>query len=511
MKTTVSRVLFGLGALVSLSGAPLRGQQAPKDLKATIASPTKVSLTWTRGTNAVGHRILRGVGSASPALIGYVQSPGVTYTDASAPAGTQLVYQVMAKYPNGPNAYTAKVGITTPSAGSTASSTPPPSTSTPAPSSAAAVPSSPVATALPVATTNTAVLVRSPTSAVPAGRLAPAVAAAPAPAPVSVVPAAPAAPMPVSGRYRVVANGFSVIHESYDDFLSRDGKYDEVYGGFTMLHFDRKTGDVLDRDLRRTKVLGDIHNFPDRLRAGSASGTGGLRAGDSYPDAGHARYRGQDGAEPNSQTFPFKVWEGTLTDGADAAIILPTMWEQDNDGSTYDAWHQSEVSSASQIWFDGTVQQAVKQTSLGVIAPPGAITPNMSPTFSNESFAAGFFAAMGQPWVASLLAGSRDRPIGMVPGALAAVGATAAPPGAVAPLAADVALPRRAIVLTREIIEHALNGSRILPDPASLGAANMWMLAYFDVPVGVIPVLLKDGPGSNLQATYVLYLQVERM
>jgi hypothetical protein len=292
-----------------------------------------------------------------------------------------------------------------------------------------------------------------------------------------------------------------VIHESFDDVLSRDGRYDEVYGGFTMLRFDRKTGDVLDRDLRRTKVLGDINNFPDRLRAGTASGTGGLRAGDSYPDAGHARYRGQDGAPPNRQTFPFEVWEGTLTDGADAAIILPTMWEQDNDGSTYDAWHQAEVSSASQIWFDGAVQQALRQTSLGVIAPPGSITPNMSPTFANDAAGAiGFFAAVGQPWVATLIAGSRDRPIGMVPGGLA-VGATTT----------AASLPRRAIVLTREIIEHALNGPRILPDPAALDPASMWMLAYLDVPVGVIPVLLRDGPGNNLQAIYVMYLQVERM
>jgi hypothetical protein len=307
--------------------------------------------------------------------------------------------------------------------------------------------------------------------------------------------------MPVSGRYRVVANGFSVIHESYDDMLSRDGKYDEVYGGFTMLHYDRKTGDVLDRDLRRTKVLGDINNFPDRLRAGTASGSGGLKAGDSYPDAGHARYRGQDGAEPNSQTFPFKVWEGTLTQGADAAVILPTMWEQDNDGSSYDAWHQAEVNSASQIWFDPTVQQALKQTSLGVVAPPGSITPNMAPTFGeNAAGAIGFFAAMGQPWVASLIMGSRDRPIGMVPGGVAGVASSV-----------GAALPRRAIVLTREIIESSLSGSRILPDPATLGPGNAWMLAYFDVPVGVIPVLLRDGPGQNLQANYVMYLQVERM
>ena len=495
MITTVSRMLLGLGALLGLAGAPLRAQQAPKDLKATIVSPTKVNLTWTKGTNAVGHRVLRGVGSVAPALIGYVQSPGAAYTDASAPAGTQLVYQIVAKYPNSPNAYSAKVSVMTPGAGSTASSTPTPSTSTPAPSSAAGVPSSPVVTAVPLATAKTAVLHRSPTSGVPAGRLAPAVVAEPAPAPVSAVPAAPAAPMPVSGRYRVVANGFTVIHESFDDQLSRDGKYDEVYGGFTMLHYDRKTGDVLDRDLRRTKVLGDIQNFPDRLRAGSASGSGGLRAGDSYPDAGHARFRG--GVEPNSQTFPFKVWEGTLTDGADAAVILPTMWEQDNDGSTYDAWHQAEVSSASQIWFDGAVQQALKQTSLGVIAPPGSITPNMTPTFGKDALAAtGFFAALGQPWVGALFAGSRDRPIGMVPGPVTGVGA---------------ALPRRAIVLTREIIEHSLNGSKILPDPASLGPGNAWMLAYFDVPVGVIPVLLRDGPGQNLQANYVMYLQVERM
>jgi hypothetical protein len=169
------------------------------------------------------------------------------------------------------------------------------------------------------------------------------------------------------------------------------------------------------------------------------------------------------------------------------------MWEQDNDGSTYDAWHQSEVSSASQIWFDAAVQQALKQTSLGVIAPPGSITPNMTPTFGSQSMVtAGFFAALGQPWVAALIAGSRDRPIGMTSGGVPA-------------------LPRRAIVLTREIIEHALNGARVFPDPASLPATDMWMLAYLDVPVGVIPVLLKDGPGQILQANYVMYLQVERM
>ena len=75
-------------------------------------------------------------------------------------------------------------------------------------------------TAVPLATTNTAVLHRSPASAVAAGRLAPvAVARRTRTRGYSgaAAPAAPAAPMPVSGRYRVVANGFTVIHESFDD------------------------------------------------------------------------------------------------------------------------------------------------------------------------------------------------------------------------------------------------------------------------------------------------------
>jgi hypothetical protein len=475
MKAMICWTVVGLAALISVAATPAAAQQAPKNLQATIMSPTKVMLTWTRGTNASTHRIFRGVpGSLQP--IAWVPAPGAAYTDDGAAPGTELVYQVMAKYPNSPNAYSAKIRVTTPAATSTAVVTPPVG-------SPAAIPSSPVLSAAPV--------LRSATLA-PVGV---SLAAAPTAAPATLAPAAAPPPAtPVSGRYRVVANGFSVVHESFDDFLSRDGKYDEVYGGFIVFHYDRQTGNLLDRDLRRTKVLGDVNNFPDRLRAGTASGTGGLRAGDSYPDAGHARFRGQDGGQPNEQTFPFKVWEGTLTDGRDAAVIMPSIWEQDNDASPYDLWHQSEVTSASQIWFDAAVQKAVKQTALGVIAPPGSITPNITPTFGADAAAAsGFFAAMGQPWVGALFAGSRDRPIGMSSSGVLPT------------------LPRRAIVLTREIVEAALNGSRVLPNPAALAPPEMFLLAYLDVPVGVIPVLLRDGPGANLQATYVMYLQVERM
>ncbi len=565
MRPTVVRAALGLVTLFASAGVPLAAQS---NLTATVVGPTTVTLKWNAATGSNGYSIQRALGQGSFATLNSAKIPGTTYTDANAPAQSALRYRIRAAYPNRDYTYSGKVDVVTPASGGNTASAPPNSAAgaaaaggtsqtsaagQPAASGAAAggaaagAPSGGGAPAAGQASTTTApaaggkaaasttagggapaasgasattALVPTATAAVPSSpttgvvqltplRLAEAtpvltagptkLAVAPsAPAATPSTPAAPAspapAPTPASGRYRVVANGFSVVHESFDDMLSRDGKYDEVYGGFAMFHFDRKTGDLLDRDLRRTKVLGDINNFPDRLRAGTASGSGGLRAGDSYPDAGHARYRGQDGAEPNSQTFPFKVWEGTLTNEADAAVILPTMWEQDNDGSPYDLWFQAEVASASQIWFDPSVQQAAKQTALGVIAPPGSITPNMTPTFGTGAVvASSFFAALGQPWVGALFAGSRDRPIGMVS-------------SGVLP-----ALPRRAIVLTREIIEQALSGSRVLPNPASLAPAEMWLLAYLDVPVGVIPVLLRDGPGQNLQATYVLYLQVERL
>jgi hypothetical protein len=488
MRTTVSRVLLGLSAL--LSAGPLAAQQAPKDLKATVVSPTKVSLAWTRGTNAVGHRVLRGVGSGHPTMIADLQGPAAAYIDASAPAGTRLVYQVMAKYSSGPNRYSAKVGVTTPSAGSTASSTPPPSGSTPtatqptatpaAPSSAAAVPSSPVVAAVPLAAPTTAVLQRTPTAA----------------------PAAPPPPaLPVSGRYRVVANGFSVVQQAHSH-------HDDVYGGFIMLHFNRQTAQLLNQDARRTKVLGDINGrvFGEtdggdfkRLRAGTASATGGLKNGDSYPDAANARVRGQHSAPPNRETFPFEIWTGQLTNASDAVIILPTLWSRDGKTQGFDNWQNAELTAASQIWWDPAVQQALRQTTLGVVAPPGSSTPNSDQQFRKlgEVVGAVFLAGLGQPWALGLVfdPSSKDRPIGLSPSANG--------------------IPRRAIVLTREMIEQALNSSRV-PLNLTMVVPNYppWILPYLDVPVGVIPVLLFDyvpPPGAPLRTAYVMYLQVERM
>jgi hypothetical protein len=78
---------------------------------------------------------------------------------------------------------------------------------------------------------------------------------------------------------------------------------------------------------------------------------------------------------------------------------------------------------------------------------------------------------------------------------------------------AGAGLPRRAVVLTREIIEHALNAPPTPPDLSGLPPDAPWLSAYFiGLPAGVIPVLLMDRNGVSSQVpAYVMYLQVERM
>jgi|tagenome__1003787_1003787.scaffolds.fasta_scaffold20958360_2 hypothetical protein len=475
MRVDLQSTLSGAIILVSMWAASLEAQQPPPgNVQATASGPTRVKLTWTAPAAANGYIVQRGIGQNALERLTPDKITTTAYTDAAAPASSALRYRVKAFFPGGATSLSAIVSVTTPSAASnTASGTQPNQQLAAAPSA------------------DRSAIVREPHqagfTAVPAS-------------PVLATPgAAPAAAS--SGRYRVVANGFSVVQQAHSN-------HDDVYGGFVMLHFNRQNGELLDRDARHTNVLGDINgrvfgetdggSFP-RLHAGTASASGGLRNGDSYPDAGHARFRGADGIPPNRQTFPFEIWTGDLTNASDAIVILPTLWSRDGKTQPYDDWQTKELSAGSQIWYDQAVQEALRQTSLGVVAPPGAITPNGNQRFSEMAKLVGLaiVGGMGQPWVLGFAfdPSAHDFPIGFDPGAKA--------------------LPRRAIVLTREMIEQALNSPK-LPLNTTMVVPNYpaWILPYLDAPVGVIPVLLFDRvppPGEPLRTSYVMYLQVERI
>ena len=308
-----------------------------------------------------------------------------------------------------------------------------------------------------------------------------------------------------TGRYRVVANGFRVLHQTKDEPLSRDGHGDEVYAGFTMFHFDRRSSQLLDRDNRRTRVIGE-GGFPGigtegRVKGGTATPDGGFQQRDVFPPVADPSQR--YGATPTDFTFPFKIWEGQLTNAQDAVIILPTLWEWDGIQDGYNKWFSLEVTNAPQIWSDQGVQAAVNGTQLALITPPGTIETSFGPHLNAGGVVIFALETIGLFPPVGLLGNSYDRPIGV--GMNGNTFTTTAAPQ----------LPRRAIVLTREIVENALtrlaawvpaqNAPILIAVP---GTEPMFVPA---VPPGTIGVQLFEAPADDLQGMYLMYIQVERV
>jgi hypothetical protein len=174
----------------------------------------------------------------------------------------------------------------------------------------------------------------------------------PSPTPPPAPPSAPASTSPsaTSGNYRIVANGFRVLHETKDDVLSRDGHGDEVYGAFAMFHYDRPTSALRGQNLRRTMVIGERANEPNRIRGGTWTQNGGFRGGDVFPAVADPSKR--YGVAPGDQSFPFLIWQGPLSDGQDALILIPTLWEFDGNSQGYDKWFSTEQQELPRIWSD---------------------------------------------------------------------------------------------------------------------------------------------------------------
>lgn len=267
-----------------------------------------------------------------------------------------------------------------------------------------------------------------------------------------------------SGRYRVVANGFRVINHTNDlnSIMTSEGEGDEVYAGFAMFHVGRPQGNMLDKDLRSTQVHGAVGRIAGRVKAGTASVNGGLQNTDVYPAVLDPSQR--HGQTPGDQTFPFLVWDGTLTNAHDAVIILPTLWESDalkseKNQASYTNWFVAESAEFPRFWSDPAVQQVLQGTTIGLTMPAGW-------TYFTAFDPLSFF----------------DHPIGAIfdPGvvALGALGGT------------GKRLPRRAIILTREMIEAALAGGN---------------------GIVTVPLIDQGAQGVVGNGHYVLYVQVERV
>lgn len=275
--------------------------------------------------------------------------------------------------------------------------------------------------------------------------------------------------------------------------LSRDGVGDEVYAAAYIRRYDRATGQLLQTFIRQTMPYGDVAQFGGtRIQAGTRSPTGGIQDGDAVSAGPLLTVRA---VPPQNATLPLRLWEGPLTDGADALVITPSLWEQDGSAAFHGQWVLQQQTLNMSIFSNTAIQRQITETRFGAIVS-GAAGVNTGPQFGSQTrqFADMMLMQFGFP-LASLLQTTSDRPIGL----LSSVG--------------GIILPTQAIVLTREIIESALSGPALGVVPSPMGNVTGVVAPR----PGLIYLQFQDGP--NLSSTfpperpaiYQMYIQVERM
>ena len=137
--------------------------------------------------------------------------------------------------------------------------------------------------------------------------------------------------------YRVVFTGLKLTEAVGDDILDFDGKGNEIFASAMIIASKNPREPVTHLGTAQTRVYGDNNNFPDRIRAGSAGATGGLRAGDFVP--GMDILGPQPGLVGFNDRFPLKVWEGELGEPNPNIAIVPLVIEWNaTDHSALNGW-----------------------------------------------------------------------------------------------------------------------------------------------------------------------------
>ena len=131
----------------------------------------------------------------------------------------------------------------------------------------------------------------------------------------------------VRRRYRLVAEALRVTTETADQQFSADGKYDEVFVIARGERINRQSGARIDLSpIQVSAVHGDISNWPppQRVKAGTASGWGGIQHGNVVSPIWSA-----PSASAPMGTSTFVLWEGELIGGKQDLLLHPMVFEVD--------------------------------------------------------------------------------------------------------------------------------------------------------------------------------------
>lgn len=152
--------------------------------------------------------------------------------------------------------------------------------------------------------------------------------------------------VPATGRYRIVVQSIQATQTTGDGqnvgqvlstlMTKNDGVGDEIYvtswaqtlerGGYHQV--------IQTFPIQASAVHGDVSAWPQdqRVRAGSASGNGGINPGDVISPVFGVPAKGAQG-------FPiFVLWDGWLSDGVEDLIVHPVLWDADQPDADGSRW-----------------------------------------------------------------------------------------------------------------------------------------------------------------------------
>lgn len=287
----------------------------PPSVTATESTPGVITLTWAPSPGATAYMLGRVVGGSGLAMLCSVCPTTGTYVDSGVATGVRYQYAVTAITPTAVSQRTMSNPLTpgvvasgaTGAVGSGTTSTG--GATTTSGTGATGVIATTGGTATTSGTSGTTSDTTQATTLTPVAKT-------------------PSSADPSSGRYRITLTNFTVNAQTYDNPFQLDGKGDEVYLATHILLFDTSsTNLVVSNEVRTSKMYGDVSGFSYRVRAGTAGSTGGLATGNSVGAA----------TTPGGE-FPMVLWEGPLVQGKNVLVVIPTIWEWDDNPELFGNW-----------------------------------------------------------------------------------------------------------------------------------------------------------------------------
>ena len=156
---------------------------------------------------------------------------------------------------------------------------------------------------------------------------------------------------------------------------------------------------------------------------------------------------------PQDATFPMQIWEGTMTDGVEAVVISPSLWEQDVGEAFLNQWFQFQSTLNPTMLAKQGIQDQIAQLEFRAVVYGASANDTYTAGMSNAKLGADTLIMMfgGAVPILSLTTTTQDRPIGLQQNTRD-----------------SSVLPNHTVVLTREIIEKALASPALGPHSVAI-------------------------------------------